>query len=389
MTRHGAAVLRVARSYSRSVTDAEDAYQRAFEVLLTKPPRLTEGDDPLPWLLTVARNEALMIRRKQKQTAEVAYEDVVGDWADILDTPADRVVELEDVRRKREALLRINPDQARCLLLRADGLSYNEIADETGFSYAKVHNALTEGRRVYRGLLDRMDAGAECRRLEPLLSKLVDDELAAAERSDVELHLGNCGTCRAVVRDYGEAPREIASLFPVGAAAGGFAGSLADAWGNAAAWVNERLLTHMPATPAAEIAFGKKLALATVAAGTIVAGGVGAQYAISGSDREGDNGAAAAAAASAAKIAQAKPVTERRAESKRTESRPSKRARRATAGDLLSSGNAPSSGSARTADDADPPPRFVEPEPQSEPPASDLPDPVANSDPPPGDLALP
>ena len=75
------------------MADAEDAYQRAFEVLLTKPPRLAEGDDPLPWLLTVARNEALMIRRKQKQTAEIAYDDVVSDWADVLDTPADRVVD--------------------------------------------------------------------------------------------------------------------------------------------------------------------------------------------------------------------------------------------------------------------------------------------------------
>ena len=69
--------------------------------------------------------------------------------------PADRVVEREELDIGREALLRINPDQARCLLLRADGMSYDEIAAETGYTYAKVHRALHQGRRVYRALLGR------------------------------------------------------------------------------------------------------------------------------------------------------------------------------------------------------------------------------------------
>ena len=63
----------------------------------------------------------------------------------------------------REALQRISATQARCLVLKAEGLSYDEIAAETGFSRPKVHRALTDGRRVFRGLVwdgSRMEGNA-------------------------------------------------------------------------------------------------------------------------------------------------------------------------------------------------------------------------------------
>ena len=62
--------------------------------------------------------------------------------------------------------------------------------------------------------------------------------------------------------------------YPVGVGlGGGVAAKFADAWGSIVNWLNERYHNHLPSTPVAEMAFGKKLALATAAAGTIVAGG--------------------------------------------------------------------------------------------------------------------
>lgn len=386
MSSHGAAVLRVTRKYSRSVADAEDAYQRTFEKCFVKPPKNWSGNDPLPWLLTVARNEALLIRRKQSRSLEIGYDDACGDWADIIGSPADRVVEKESARFGREALLRINPDQARCLLLRADGLSYKEIAAETGFTYAKVHSVLIEGRRVYRGLLDRIDTGAECRRLEPLLSKLVDGELKGADREDAELHLRNCGICRAVTRDFAAAPREVALLFPVGAAAGGVIGSISDKFSAVAAWFNDRVLMHLPISPAAELAFGKKLALATAAAGTIVAGGAGVHHATSGRDDAAGENAAAKAVSAAALHAKPDLSDERASKTEPKKSKRSKRVRRATTADLLSSGEGVGSGSARLADTPDPAPRFVDPGTESAPESTDVTDPSVEPDLPSGDL---
>lgn len=372
MTRHGSSVLRVARSYSRSAADAEDAFQCAFEAFLRKPPRIREGEDPLPWLLTVVRNEALMIRRKQKQVSEIAFEEMADGWIDYAETPPDRVIAMEDVDHGREALLRLNPDQARCLLLRADGLSYDEIGAETGFTYAKVHRSLTEGRRVYRGLLDRIGTGAECRRLEPLLSKFVDDELRAGDRGDLELHLKNCGPCRAVVRDFAAAPREVASVFPVGVAAGGgVLGQVADFWNGATAWFNERVLGHLPATPAAEMAFGKKIALATAAAGSIVAGGVGVERAVTAAtgDAVVNPNSAAGAAAATRQVATPKASHSSRERSGAKKRRQS--ARDVTTTDLLGSKPKSSSSSApRSAGQTTSAPRFDDGSSQPRSPAS-------------------
>ena len=52
LERHGAGILATARRYAATPEDAEDAYQRAFEILLTKAPTASE-DELVPWLKTV------------------------------------------------------------------------------------------------------------------------------------------------------------------------------------------------------------------------------------------------------------------------------------------------------------------------------------------------
>ena len=52
LARHGAQILATARRYAVTPEDAEDAYQRGLEILLTKAPSTSE-DDLVPWLKTV------------------------------------------------------------------------------------------------------------------------------------------------------------------------------------------------------------------------------------------------------------------------------------------------------------------------------------------------
>lgn len=280
----------MARRFSRSAADADDAYQRALEKLLLKPPTLAPGESPLPWLLTVVRNEALMIVRGESKRSREPFEEIarqmVGDCA----IPEERIVEGESADAGREALLRISPDQARCLLLRADGMSYDEISEATGFSFSKVHRSLHDGRRVYRGLLRRIEAGDECRRLEPLISKFVDGEADEAERRDVQLHAENCLGCRATIRDFGTAPRAIAGALPLAIETGaGWLQRLGQwidgQWAHLVAWGNERAFTHVGSGQLGELAAAKKFALAAAAAGTLVAGGVSVERVVADQPR--------------------------------------------------------------------------------------------------------
>src|SRR5881392_3872432 len=57
LSRHSAGLLATARRYSASPEDAEDAYQRGVEILLTKAPTTAEAELLLPWLKTVVRNQ--------------------------------------------------------------------------------------------------------------------------------------------------------------------------------------------------------------------------------------------------------------------------------------------------------------------------------------------
>ena len=61
-----AALRRTARRYSLCADDAEDAYQRAVEILLTKP---LPGDlrRLAAWMQVVTRREALAVRRSRER----------------------------------------------------------------------------------------------------------------------------------------------------------------------------------------------------------------------------------------------------------------------------------------------------------------------------------
>jgi len=67
VTRYEPALRRTARRYSLCADDAEDAFQRALEILLTKAPT-TDPRELIRWTQTVTKHEALAVRRSREQT---------------------------------------------------------------------------------------------------------------------------------------------------------------------------------------------------------------------------------------------------------------------------------------------------------------------------------
>jgi DNA-directed RNA polymerase specialized sigma24 family protein len=91
--RHEAALRRTARRYSLCPDDADDALQRALEILLTKAP----SDDPrelIRWTQTVVKHEALAVRRERERIlsgpAAIAPEPGREDWVALLPSAAAR-----------------------------------------------------------------------------------------------------------------------------------------------------------------------------------------------------------------------------------------------------------------------------------------------------------
>lgn len=236
--RNQTALLRTARRYSLCADDADEAIQRALEIMLHKAP----SDNPqelVRWTQTVVKHEALAVRAERERTlagpAAQTPEPGREDWVAMLPAeaagPVERAERHEAIERSREALATLKPHELRALGLLAEGYSYREIAEITKFSPTKVNRAIAEGRERFRSYLVRREGGARCAELAPLLSAFADDEAAAADVAALRAHLRTCPHCRSTLRAYRAAPGAAAALLPVlPPARGTIVGRLHDAY---------------------------------------------------------------------------------------------------------------------------------------------------------------
>ncbi|MFL5886017.1 MAG: sigma-70 family RNA polymerase sigma factor [Thermoleophilaceae bacterium] len=280
--RHGAQIMSTARRYSVTAEDAEDAYQRGLEILLTKAPSTSE-DDLVPWLKTVVKHEAFAVRKQRWRTPPVSAvidgdEDSLQGEQAAPETIDDEAERHERLRLGAEAMGRLKPQEVRALLLKADGLTYKEIQDETGWTYTKVNRCITEGRRAFVERVHGIESGAECERLAPLLSALADGEASADDVAVLRPHVRSCLACRARLREYRAAPVRVAALAPVvgvGAATGG-AGS---GGGSFLDWLHAHAMhTAMRVHTLFEAASTSKAAAVVGATAAIAGGGVAAVH---------------------------------------------------------------------------------------------------------------
>ena len=275
-SRNEAALKRAAARFSLCADDAEDALQRGLEILLRQAP----SDDPrelIKWLQTVVRHEALAIRRERERTlaGPAAFDPEPGmeDWIALLPTPTDGPAEQaerrEAVARSREALQALKPQELRALTLLAEGYSYAEIGEITGFSQTKINRCLAEGRERFRQLVARGEDGERCVEMRPLLSAFCDGEAKPAEVTELREHLRACARCRATLRAYRAAPGAAAALAPV-------LPVHASLWGRARDALGELFGRSGGVAPQAAVGSGGGVAAVAKIAAVCVAGAGGA-----------------------------------------------------------------------------------------------------------------
>jgi RNA polymerase sigma factor (sigma-70 family) len=218
---HEAVLKRTARRYSLDAEDAEDAYQRALEIVLTKAPT-TDARELIRWTQTVTKHEALALRQSRERLLGYGGRDTAGGMSvDLValipaagDSLEEQVERREAIARSREALRALKPAELRALSLLAEGYSYAEIGELTGFSQTKVNRVLAEGRDRFRSLVSSSEDGGRCRELRPLLSAFCDGEASSRDSAALREHLRACGRCRSTMRAYRAAPRIAVALAP-------------------------------------------------------------------------------------------------------------------------------------------------------------------------------
>jgi RNA polymerase sigma factor (sigma-70 family) len=274
LARHGGQILATARRHAVTPEDAEDAYQRGIEILLTKAPSTSE-DELIPWLKTVVKHEAWALRRQRERHSPVTDDGELRDRAAPTAVTHEQAERLERLRLGAEALGHLKPHEVRALRLKAEGFSYREICAMTGWSYTKVNRLLTEGRQAFLRRVSGIERGADCARYEALLSALADGEASAEQLAILRPHMRTCLSCRARLREFRSTPERVAALVPPGALLAADPGgplrglfeSMAGAAQHKAAAFGER------AQAAAELATGQKLAAVAASAAALAGGG--------------------------------------------------------------------------------------------------------------------
>jgi RNA polymerase sigma factor (sigma-70 family) len=148
---------RTARRISLCADDAEDAFQRAVEILLTKAP-----DRPaaalIAWMQVVTRREALAVRRARERLLAAWREEPDEVVARLLcerPGPEEQAEHRDRVAAAARSLAALKPDERLAIGLQAHGYSYAEICELCGWSYTKVNRCLAEGRARLPGLEPR------------------------------------------------------------------------------------------------------------------------------------------------------------------------------------------------------------------------------------------
>ncbi len=275
---HAEALLRTARRYSYCHDDAQDAYQRALEIFVTRAPRL-DPDRVVGWVHTVCRHEALAVRAKRSELVAHDEVDFEREEAREQPSPEEHVLSHERIAQTAEALQRLKPQEVQALWHKALGKSYDEIATDLGWTYTKVNRCLTEGRRALAQRFAGIESGAECERWAPTLSALVDGEASRSDLAALRPHLRNCAACRAAVREMHVQTQAVAALLPPVAVTahetpvGDAPGLLARLYETAATFIGERAaISAIKLQSAADLVAGGKVA-AMAASAAAVAGG--------------------------------------------------------------------------------------------------------------------
>ncbi len=142
-------VYGVCLKYLKNVADSQDMVITVFQKLMNDL-KTTEVNNFQSWLYVVTKNQCLMLLRKQSRERDrKKYIEEVG----LNEKYADTVEEQFEVKEAKltaleKAMKQLKPEQKLCVdLFYLKEKSYNEVADETGFTLKQVKSYIQNGKR--------------------------------------------------------------------------------------------------------------------------------------------------------------------------------------------------------------------------------------------------
>lgn len=151
-SRHKQAVYSFCLRMLRDPAAAQDAAQETFLKMISKIHSVQQGTTLKSWLFSVARNEVLMVLRRNK----IVPMESLDDETEAYDPSTPLTVSMDSELREKvlAAIGTLKPAYREVYLLReTEGLSYEEIASVTGTTVSAVKSKLFKSRAALHAML--------------------------------------------------------------------------------------------------------------------------------------------------------------------------------------------------------------------------------------------
>lgn len=138
-------MFHVAEGILHNNQDAEDAVHNAFLRIIKKFPKFqkTPVKELAPLVAVIARNEAISLQRKKKDTAPLE------EW----DSFAETAESVSDYHTLVETFTRLPQTYRAALEMKLLGYSDGEIASKLGLSKTAVSTRISRGRQLLRSIV--------------------------------------------------------------------------------------------------------------------------------------------------------------------------------------------------------------------------------------------
>lgn len=136
-------LLRYLFTFGLTIPDGEEVVQEVFLALFQHLQRGRSRENLRGWIFRVAHNLALKRRHQSRRNPESMGGAGAEDSAiDSAPSPEDRLVSSQTQRRVKAVVQALSEQDRRCLVLRAEGLGYREIARILDISLGAVSMSL-------------------------------------------------------------------------------------------------------------------------------------------------------------------------------------------------------------------------------------------------------
>lgn len=143
-------IARVAFRFYKNKADADDLAQETLYRIYANREKFNNARDFKPWALTIMTN---IVKTQHARGKCVAFVGMDDDFDTLSTGCADSLANYNDILEAIHRCARVSVG-VQCMMLYAEGYSYDEIADLSGIRPGTVKSRIAAGRAVIRAALE-------------------------------------------------------------------------------------------------------------------------------------------------------------------------------------------------------------------------------------------